>query len=158
MATAWTADRVLKMASGYREAGVLAAAAELELFDALRGRRLGASEIAARVRGNVRAVAVLLDALAAMGLLKKSAGCYSVPADVVSVLTAAGGRTVLAMTQHDANCMRRWAQLARVARTGRPCSPTEAATIMPFDSMPRILRGRRLVTTTTFLPTNVSGA
>ncbi len=120
MATAWTADRVLKMASGYREAGVLAAAAELELFDALRGRRLGASEIAARVRGNVRAVAVLLDALAAMGLLKKSAGCYSVPADVVSVLTAAGGRTVLAMTQHDANCMRRWAQLARVARTGRP--------------------------------------
>ncbi len=35
--------------------------------------------------------------------------------------------------------------------------PTEAATIMPFDSTPRSLRGARFATTTTFLPTSSSG-
>ena len=45
----------------------------------------------------------------------------------------------------------------KVTRTGRPSSPTEAATIMPFDSTPRSLRGCRLVTSTTFMPTSCSG-
>src|SRR5690348_462964 len=40
----------------------------------------------------------------------------------------------------------------KLARTGWPLSPTEAATIMPFDSMPRSLRGWRLATITTFMP------
>jgi len=44
----------------------------------------------------------------------------------------------------------------KVTSTGRPCSPT-AATIMPFDSTPRSLRGWRLVTTTTFIPTRFWG-
>ena len=38
------------------------------------------------------------------------------------------------------------------ASTGLP-SPTEAATIMPFDSMPFSLRGCRLATMTTLRPT-----
>jgi hypothetical protein len=42
------------------------------------------------------------------------------------------------------------------ASTGLP-SPIEAATIIPFDSMPRILRGWRLTTTTTLRPTISSG-
>ena len=46
----------------------------------------------------------------------------------------------------------------KVARTGRPPSPTEAATIIPFDSTPRILRAWRLTTTTTFMPTSFSGS
>ncbi len=46
----------------------------------------------------------------------------------------------------------------KVTSTGRPWSPTEAATIMPLDSRPRIFRGWRLVTMTTFLPTSWSGA
>src|ERR1019366_10770842 len=37
-----------------------------------------------------------------------------------AALTAGGGESVLSMSQHHANCMRRWAQLAGVARTGRP--------------------------------------
>ncbi len=43
------------------------------------------------------------------------------------------------------------------ASTGLP-SPREAATIMPFDSRPRSLRGCRLATITTLRPTSDSGA
>ena len=43
------------------------------------------------------------------------------------------------------------------ASTGLPPS-SEAATIMPFDSMPRSLRGCRLATITTLRPISCSGA
>ena len=46
----------------------------------------------------------------------------------------------------------------KVARIGRSSLPTDAATIMPFDSMPRNLRGMRLAMMTTFLPSKSSGA
>jgi hypothetical protein len=44
------------------------------------------------------------------------------------------------------------------ARTGAPLGPTAAATIIPCDSRPRILRGTRLATMTTLRPIRVSGA
>src|SRR5580704_9844620 len=43
------------------------------------------------------------------------------------------------------------------ASTGFPSS-SDAATIIPFDSSPRIFRGARFATITTFRPTNASGA
>src|ERR1035437_4019860 len=119
MATKWTAEKILDVATGYRTACVLAAAVDLELVDAMIGRRLMAGQIAGKIKGGRRAVTIILNALAALKLLKKSGGHYAVPADVASVLTAGGTRSVLAMSQHHANCLRRWAQLARVAKTGR---------------------------------------
>ena len=43
------------------------------------------------------------------------------------------------------------------ARTGLPFSPSEAATIMPFDSRPRSFRGARFATITTLRPIRLSG-
>src|ERR1035437_5012274 len=119
MATKWTAEKILDVATGYRKACVLAAAVDLELFDAMIGRRLTAAQITRRIKGDRRSVTIILDALTALALLKKSGGHYAVPADVAPVLTAGGKRSALAMSQHHANCLRRWAQLARVAKTGR---------------------------------------
>jgi predicted O-methyltransferase YrrM len=61
-----------------------------------------------------------------LDLLKKKAERYSVPPDAAAVLTAGGRDSVLAMSQHHANCMRRWAQLAGIVRSGRPaaCVPS----------------------------------
>src|SRR5258707_2354615 len=42
------------------------------------------------------------------------------------------------------------------ASTGLPSSPTEAAKIIPLDSIPRSLRGARLATSTTLRP--ISGS
>mgnify|MGYP001258052324 FL=1 len=120
MATNWTVDKILEVATGYRKASVLAAAVELELFDAMLGRRRTAAQIAQSIKCDRRAVTVILDALAALKLIEKSGGRYAVPADVVPFLTAKGKNSVLAMSQHHACCLRRWAQLAAVAKSGRP--------------------------------------
>jgi precorrin-6B methylase 2 len=122
MATKWTAEKILEVATGYRKACVLAAAVDLELFDAMLGRRLTAARIARNIKGDRRAVTIILDALVALELLKKSGGRYAVPADVAPVLAAGGKQSVLAMSQHHAGCLRRWSQLARVAKTGRPAA------------------------------------
>src|SRR6185436_19066790 len=45
----------------------------------------------------------------------------------------------------------------KLANTGWPSSPTEAASSMPLDSRPRILRGSRLATITILRPTRLSG-
>lgn len=116
----WTRDEVLKMSGGYQEACVLMAAAELDVFTALKPGPATATALAGQLRTHPRATAVLLDALAALELLSKQGETYSVPAGLGEVLTEAGRQSVLAMVRHRANCLRRWDQLARVVQTGQP--------------------------------------
>jgi predicted O-methyltransferase YrrM len=60
----------MKVAAGFRAAKILMVATDLALFDALEEPRPGA-EIAARVQAAPRSVAMLLNALAALGLVVK---------------------------------------------------------------------------------------
>lgn len=120
MATSWTAERLLELARGFQPACVLAAAAELDVFSALHPRPLSAPELAARLAADGRAAAVLLDALAAMGVLVKRGGRYGLAPGVAQALTAQSPASVLPMARHLGTCLRRWAQLGRVVKTGRP--------------------------------------
>ena len=115
----WTADDILQLARGYQPACVLAAAADIDLFTCLAEKSLTAREIAAARSCDLRAITVILDALAAMDLLEKREGRYSVPESLLPLLAQQGPGSVLAMARHQANCLRRWAQLTQVARTGR---------------------------------------
>ena len=83
-----TPDRlqILQMASGYRSACVLGAAAELDIFSILSTRPLSAADLAKRLGTNPRATKMLLDAVAALGLLEKQEAVYSVPADLRPLL------------------------------------------------------------------------
>lgn len=58
--------------------------------------------------------------LAALGLLSKTGSHYSLPRGHAELLTETGGHSVLAMIRHQANCLRRWAELASVVKTGKP--------------------------------------
>ena len=116
----WTANDVLESASGYQPACVLAAASELDLFSVLAGAALSAVEIASKLGADLRATTMLLDALAALGFVEKRNGRYILPPATARLLTREGPTSVLPMVQHQANCLRRWAQLARVVQTGRP--------------------------------------
>ena len=80
-------EQILQLAGGYRFLAVLGAAAELNLFTLLGEESLPAEPIAIRLRSNLRATTVLLDALAALGLLDKQGENYSVPADLRPWLT-----------------------------------------------------------------------
>ena len=116
----WTADALLELGRSYQAAAVFAAAADLNVFGPLADAALTAKELARRRRCNLRGMATLLDALAALRLLHKRGDRYGLPAGAAAFLTADGPKSILAMAQHQANCLRNWAQLARVVRTGRP--------------------------------------
>lgn len=116
----WTPDDVLEMARSYQPAAVLGAAADLDLFSALANGPLSAEAVARQRACDLRGVTTLLDALTALGLLDKLGGNYSLAPGVEVCLTAEGPQSVLAMVQHQANCLRRWAQLALVVKFGHP--------------------------------------
>ncbi|MGQ9589138.1 MAG: methyltransferase [Planctomycetota bacterium] len=115
-----TRDEILGLLRSCQPACVLAAAAELDVFSALRARPESAPELAASRGFHLRGTRILLDALAALGFLEKAGDVYSVPEDVAALLGSLGSGSVLAMVRHQANSLRRWAQLARVVATGRP--------------------------------------
>ncbi len=116
----WTADEILALAGSYKAACLLAAAVELDLFTALVEGSKTVEEIAAKLGADRRGTTILLDALTALELLDKRADRYTAPPGVVACLTPTGSTSVLAMAQHQVNCLRRWAQCARVVRSGKP--------------------------------------
>ncbi|MHC4695423.1 MAG: methyltransferase [Planctomycetota bacterium] len=119
MSRLWTADEVLETARSYQSACVLAAAGDLDLFGTLGEKSLTANEVARAVGSDVRATVVLLDALAAMDLLDKHDHAYRAAPGARELLTSDGSGSVLAMVQHQANCLRRWVLLSLVVKTGR---------------------------------------
>ena len=120
MGKQWTADDLTELVREFHPVCVIIAAAELDVFTKLHERPSDAARLAGRVKGDPRAMAILLDALTGMGLLLKQNGVYTVPADVADVLTETGKHCRLGMIRHQGNCLRRWGQLAQVVLTGRP--------------------------------------
>jgi predicted O-methyltransferase YrrM len=116
----WTADGILELGRSYQGAAILAAAADLDVFSELASQPRTAAELARKLGCKARGITTLLDALAALELLEKSRDQYAVPESLRPMLTRNGSQTVLAMAQHQANCLRRWAQLAEVVKTGHP--------------------------------------
>jgi hypothetical protein len=119
MTRRWTANELLDVVRGFQAACVITAAADLDLFSALGKAPATAKQLAQRITADPRATTVLLDALAALGLLLKKGDMYEVPADVAELLTEDSPTNVLAGVRHQANCLRRWDQLARVVQTGQ---------------------------------------
>jgi precorrin-6B methylase 2 len=123
--SSWSAEDILELARAYQGAAVLQAAGELDIFTALAQGAADVPALARSLEADERGLLVLLDALVAMGLLKKSSARYALAAGLDQLLTPSGKGTVLAMVQHQAHCLRNWAQLARVVKTNSPagCEP-----------------------------------
>jgi len=113
-------EQLLEMASAFRPACVLGAAAELDVFTAIGDERLSVEEAAGRLRTDRRATRMLLDALAALRLLEKEGGRYAVPEPLRPLLLEGSPRSILPMIRHNANILRQWTQLAWVVKSGIP--------------------------------------
>ncbi len=132
MNTSWPdRQQVLEMSSGFRASCVLGAAAELDLWTLIDEGSLTAEEVTEKVRGNLRAVTMLLDALAALRVLDKRDDRYSVPLPLREFLFATAAGTILPMLRHMANVLRGWSQLAWVAKAGVP-APRQGSILGPF--------------------------
>lgn len=133
---------ILGMMNGFRAACVIGAAAELDIWTALGDRSLSAAQLADQLGADHRATAMLLDAVASLGLLEKMGTgsepsranpvekasrevpvplfSYSVPPDLRPALIDESPETILPMLRHAANILRGWSQLAQVTKSGTP--------------------------------------
>ena len=119
MSKIWLSQQLSELMRSYQGACIVLAAAELDLIGQLTAPQT-AAELATQMECNLRGLTGLLDALAALGLVIKEQGRYR-PADGVAArLTAQGPDSLLAMAQHQAHCLRSWAQLAPVVKSGKP--------------------------------------
>jgi SAM-dependent methyltransferase len=118
--------QILAMAGCFRPACVLGAAAELDIFTILAERPLAVEDLAKRVSADLRAMRMLLDAVAALRLLEKQGDVYSVPGELQPFLRSDTPQTVLPMVLHSINIQRMWAELARVVKSGEP-APRKAS-------------------------------
>lgn len=124
MAKSWTEAELMEAVRAFQPACIIAAAADLDVFTALDGQAMPAVMLAARIGGQPRATTILLDALVALELLQKTRDVYAVPRAVADLLSERSPVNILPGVRHQANCLRRWVQLAQVVRQGKPAEQT----------------------------------
>ena len=143
-----TADTILALARSFWECRVLLTAAELDLFTLLTPEPVTAAKVAQRLNGDECAVAILLDALAAMELLKKTAGRYHCAPDIAVHLSADCPQSVLPMVLHSAGLWRRWSELTGIVRGDRAAraraqAPQDEAGLRAFIGAMHVVSGPR---------------
>lgn len=104
-------ERLQRIATGFMQAKILLAAAELGLFDALAPDGADAVHVCAALDADPRGVEILLDALVAMEILTKEAGRYRLPAELEPWLLDDGETHFAAQLRHRNHMFRGWAAL-----------------------------------------------
>ncbi len=125
--TKFSPEAILGLARNFMESRILLTGAELDIFTRLSEKAASAGELAGKTGANLRALTILLDALAAAGFLIKEEGKYRCPPEVVSVLSADSPQSILPMVLHMAHLWHKWSDLTGVVEgrsaPGEPHSP-----------------------------------
>jgi hypothetical protein len=108
-------EEILGSAQSFMECRILHAAAELDFFTILSHEPLSARQVAARIGSDARATAFLLNAVAAIGLLKKENETYRCE---IPCLAGDSPGSILPMVLHMAHLWARWACLAEIVKRG----------------------------------------
>ena len=109
------------LSRAFMESRVLLTGAELDLFTLTAASPLTAEQIAERIGADRRALAIVLDALAAMGLLIKRDGSYQTEPSAARLLSADSPDSILTIIQHNIDLWERWGRLtATVAAQEKP--------------------------------------
>jgi hypothetical protein len=140
-------EQILEMMLAYQVPCMLAAAADLDLFEKLAPVPRTAVEVAAAAGCDLRAVTILLDALAAVGLIVKQDEQYSISSELAPFLCEAFPQSIMGMLRHQANCLRRWSRLPWTVHSGKPDYPgpsirgEDADTASFIEAMHVVARG-----------------
>jgi predicted O-methyltransferase YrrM len=115
-----TPESILKLARQFMESRILLTAAELDIFSHLADRPATAKELCDELGADLRGPTILLDALAAMGLLEKHEDRYRTIPEAVPFLSKDGPRSILPMILHAAHLWDAWSALTRISRGTGP--------------------------------------
>jgi predicted O-methyltransferase YrrM len=128
-------ESLLALSRAFQESRVLLTGAELDVFTLLSKEALTADALAGRLGADPRALAVELDALAAMALLVKEGGAYRTAPDA-ACLAADAPDSILPMLLHASALWDRWSGLTRkIGGTPLTERPLAAATRAFIEAM-----------------------
>ncbi|MCL5125884.1 MAG: acetylserotonin O-methyltransferase [Deltaproteobacteria bacterium] len=113
----WTREKILQLGSAFWANKILLTAAELNLFSKFDKGPKTVDDLCQSEGWSPRGLTILLDALAAMGLLSKSPyDRYSTPKSLVNLLADDGRDSVLPMLLHMAHLWKSWTDLPEIVR------------------------------------------
>ncbi len=116
----WHPGELLGTSGFYWQTCTLHAGVKLDVFTAVANDRRTAEEIAAKLGSDPRGTGMLLDALAAMGLLEKTADAYGNTPDSLSYLSKDSPDYIGYMILHHQNLVESWSRLDEAVVTGGP--------------------------------------
>ncbi len=111
---------LMEMSGYYWKTCTLHAAVKLDVFTAVGARKLSAAEVAGLIDAQPRAVAMLLNALVAMGLLEKEAGLFANTPSGLTFLSKESKQYIGYMIMHHHHLVQSWSELDTAVKTGRP--------------------------------------
>ena len=118
--TDWNVGKLLEVSGSYWHACTLHAGVKLDLFSRIETGDNTAEDITGDLGYDVRGVAVLLDALAAMGLIVKANSRYSNTPTSKSLLVKGSPQYIGYMIMHHHHLVEPWSHLDQAVRTGTP--------------------------------------
>jgi SAM-dependent methyltransferase len=95
-------------------------AVDLDVFTLIGEGSLSAQEIASSRKGNERSVRMLLDAIAAMGLLEKKGDKYSNREAAKTLLSKTSPAYMGHAVKHQQHLVSSWSKLSKAVKTGNP--------------------------------------
>ena len=116
----WNIGQLLSTSSAYWRSSTVHAAVKLEIFSVIGGGQLAVEEVSDRVGGKPRSVAMLLNGLTAMGLLKHENNSYENTDFSRSCLVKGEPGYIGYIIMHHFHLVDGWAQLHEAVLHGAP--------------------------------------
>ena len=112
--------QILGTSSGYWRSFALQTAVKLDLFTVIGEQSLSGKDIAKRINGDAHGVTTLLNAVAALGLVKKDDDKFSNTEAAGTFLVSTSKQYIGHLIRHHANLADAWTRLEESVRTGKP--------------------------------------
>ncbi len=114
MSDEWNKQRLLEVSSSFQECRILLTAAQLDLFTKLEAKPRTVDGLCADEGWSPRGLAILMDALAAQGLLDRSSdGHYRVNSSITGLLVKGSRDSILPLVLHRGTMWETWSHLTR---------------------------------------------
>lgn len=115
-------DFIKQLSAGYGPAQVLLTAIKLNLFDTLGSESCDIEDLGRLIDCDRRALRILCDALATLGLLRKNKGSYQTTTELQPYLTSTSPQSYVAILKHHAKLYKSWGELFEVVKSGTSIS------------------------------------
>ncbi len=115
----WTPEQILKTSGSYWQSFTLQAAVKLDVFSLVEKGVNTLESLSAELIADKRALNMLLQALAAMGLIKKNGDVFENPEPSRSFLVKQSSQYLGSIILHSYNSVKSWSSLVDTVKSGR---------------------------------------